>query len=839
MVSLRRDLLTVVLLVGLAAWVPSLRAEEPLPPGALRRLGDSQFRLGEPTSCVRLSPDGKILAAAGRSGIHLLETSTGREIRRLPSDLGVGFESLTFSPDGKWLAAGSRFGPAQILEVSTGRPLPTPPALQRCSSLAFSQDGKTVMAVGGEHQANIPILVWQLGSEMEPQTFPSTHDHQVGACLSGDGKWLASWGTALRQRELEREQAVMRLWDVAGGKEARKLAMDDSMVAAAFSPDGQTLATAGSSSGITLWDQPSGKRLRHFATRSGIGAALFFSPDGQTLVATSYDGAVQCWNLPSRRRLRQGLAPRCPQGNVVFTPDRRILACGLEGQAVVIWDVLSGKRLTPEGTGSRLPIASLAFTPDGQILLAANTGASISRWDVSGRFLRSVSLERSERSMGPSARVLSPDGSYAMETDLRVWRLVDTITGQEVWTYRSHARHGSVPAFSADGKLVVTDGSRGLSVLEIESGEEVHTIPLPQQSLGHAVALSPDGKGLALAFTSQPGLGQMLRGSIAFWDLQAGKELRQAAHTMDMVQKILYGANGRVLATLGMYSLTLWDSRTGHRLHQHALGMPGMRRFTAVAASPDGRLLAVALAEEEAAHTIQVFEIVSGSMRAKFQGHRGSIAALAFSPDCTLLASGAEDTTLLLWDLTGPADQPAKVKGPLSAPQLESLWADLAASDARVAWRVCGQLIASPKETVPFLEHRLLAGRPAPASAESVDRLLAALDDRRFDERERATRSLQQVGKAAEPALRRALQNKPSAEVRRRVEWLLEAIQAGESMPHELGPLRAIEILEHIGSAEARDILTRLAKGEPDAPWTVEAREASARLLRTASKSKG
>src|SRR5262249_26278168 len=104
-------------------------------------------------------------------------------------------------------------------------------------------------------------------------------------------------------------------------------------------------------------------------------------------------------------------------------------------------------------------------------------------------------------------------------------------------------------------------------------------------------------------------------------------------------------------------------------------------------------------------------------------------------------------------------------------------------------------------------------------------RLLADLGGGRFAARRQATCELEELGEAAAPALRRALGENLPLETRRRIEEILEKLS-----PQRLVGLRALEVLEHAGTAEARDVLERLAGGVPEAPLTREARAALRRL---------
>jgi HEAT repeat protein len=124
--------------------------------------------------------------------------------------------------------------------------------------------------------------------------------------------------------------------------------------------------------------------------------------------------------------------------------------------------------------------------------------------------------------------------------------------------------------------------------------------------------------------------------------------------------------------------------------------------------------------------------------------------------------------------------------------------------------------------------------RPVAAvSAEQVKRLIAELDDDDFNVRERATADLAKMGGAADAALRQALEGRPSAELRQRVQHLLDAKRA-DPEPEQMRRSRAFEALEGMATPEAKKLLEELAKGAPGAALTEESKAALARIKGTA-----
>jgi hypothetical protein len=221
------------------------------------------------------------------------------------------------------------------------------------------------------------------------------------------------------------------------------------------------------------------------------------------------------------------------------------------------------------------------------------------------------------------------------------------------------------------------------------------------------------------------------------------------------------------------------------------------------AVSPDGRRRASASPDG----TVSLIEVSTGRILTTLQS-QVPVASLSFSGDGKRLTAKGTPGDERIWDIP-----------------MEILWQDLAGDAAAQAIR---SLAASP-ETVTFLGTKL---RPAADDAGRIAALIAQLDDDRYAAREEASQTLEALGPQAEPALRRILAETKSLEVRARSETLLAALKKPRAMPtgEALRTLRAIQLLELIGTPEARRLLETLASGAPGAPSTLDAGTALRRL---------
>jgi hypothetical protein len=162
-------------------------------------------------------------------------------------------------------------------------------------------------------------------------------------------------------------------------------------------------------------------------------------------------------------------------------------------------------------------------------------------------------------------------------------------------------------------------------------------------------------------------------------------------------------------------------------------------------------------------------------------------------------------------------------QGPVEA---AACWTDLAAADPRTAWAALQRLASDPETALPLLRRQL---RPEKIEARWLADRLADLDSDDFATREAATRELQRVVESVEADLQKARARATSPEVRRRLDDVLEAPRAAVPPPEVVRTLRAVAVLERIGSDAAKELLATLAAGTSGAPLTREARAALAR----------
>jgi hypothetical protein len=235
--------------------------------------------------------------------------------------------------------------------------------------------------------------------------------------------------------------------------------------------------------------------------------------------------------------------------------------------------------------------------------------------------------------------------------------------------------------------------------------------------------------------------------------------------------------------------------------------------------SPDGRTIASGGHD----NMVRLWETRSSKEVVSFGGHKDLVWSVAWSPDAKRLVSGSTDRTCLVWQLCRQRPLPD-----LAREELTTLWQALADEDARRAHRAAWSLVAASGSAVRLLnEHLVPVPSPNPMH---VGSLIVDLDSEKPSVRENASTELEKLGATVETSLRSELARMPSLEVRRRIERLLARMR--NYSPEALRLMRAVEVLEHIGTDEAKRTLTGLGNGAPESPVTQEARASLRRLSR-------
>jgi len=668
---------------------------DPLPPGAIARLGTVRFRTGGGYGFSELGflADNKtVVSVTGGPSVEFWEAATGKLLREIRTDY-IYIHSFALSPDSKYFAAQGAFPPEDnaplggatgIWETASGKKVRTMAPVDSDGDyrwVAFTADGKLLALESSSSKGKAVLRIEEAatGVELFRRPFP----HRVGGnpAISPDGSLLVFAAAPNRDKFF--------LWKWQTAEEPREIKMPDFDgrpdyfgKSLAFSRDGKTLAECGDTFQhvVRLWDIASGRLLHKLEPperEHPSPIAAVFSPDGKTLMVSTRSnttGAVHIWDKATWKHLKRLELDREGGGQLAVSPDSRLLAGKGDGW-LRVWDLASGKELAANEEAHFGPVNRIAVT--GNQVVTASDDHTIRLWDAT------TGKQRLKLTHGHWVRALalSPDGtkvgSSSLDDTVCLW---DVATGQKTYKLPGHGKLGGRRAvgFMPDGKQLLSWGDdMHLRKWDVATGKVVldhalrpQGVKMPDEAeLMNGASLfglgdgtfSLDGKKVVLSMRTQ----------FHVFDVATGKDLYQIPNEGGVAISLAISPDSRLFLASAWSKPTLTKLPSGHmqssaaRNHPISLWELSTRQLRKkvllpdggagpVAFSPDNKFFAAATGEPD--RRIRIWDMANGNEVGVIQGFRGSVTALAFAPDGERLISGMDDTTALVWDL--------KQKGP-------------------------------------------------------------------------------------------------------------------------------------------------------------------------------
>lgn len=484
---------------------------------------------------AKFSADGRYVVTTDFDGVaRVWETNASTEPRKplgAPLRQEDGVHDAVFSPDGRHvLTAGSR-GPALVWDAPTGMPQGEPLRLgggglygggmirgpRRNESMVMdavlSPDGTRMVVVS----SRAPAQLWDL-----------TTGRPTGRPLLGHTFWPgcnAEFSQDGRQVVTTSWKRVAGVWDAATGHAVCSLTGHNGFVMSAhFSPDGKRVLTASMDGTAQVWSVETGQSLFLPMRHQGNVLSAEFSRDGKRIITASADGTARVWDAAHGQTvpllLKHDDASQVKVHSAHFSPDgaRVVTACA-DGTAH-LWDAVTGKRmggmiaipglkprtmrdeeLLQKPWRQAAGVVTAEFSPDGTHIVTALSDGTSQAWDAVTGLPLGVPLGKPSRydSILGCARY-SPDGRLIVTThNDGMARLWDAATGQPIGEPLDHGRsgrdagkYGDTPkaSFSADGTFIVTSGIDEVVRLCRLPPPTAKLVPVPQWMLTRAYAIA-------------------------------------------------------------------------------------------------------------------------------------------------------------------------------------------------------------------------------------------------------------------------------------------------------------------------------------------------------------
>jgi WD40 repeat protein/tRNA A-37 threonylcarbamoyl transferase component Bud32 len=370
-----------------------------------------------------ISPrDGRTFATAGGDRTLVLwDAATRKVLARFRGHLGQ-VRWLAMSPDGRMLASSADDGTTKLWDATKRhkqRELP------ECLLVAgFSSDSRRLVGVGYRESR-----LWNLDdgviTTIPLQDYNKLRDRDYLGFMCGSEDVYGVEPQAVYGRT----HGLLEVWNLATMSRVTSWRAGDGDVAtAAFSPDGQFIATSGEGGDVILWNAVTHREVRRFEALGGPLMCLKFSPDGLLLAGSEDKGAqdshVGLWDVDTG-----ALRRKLPIGHLVislaFSPDGKLLATAETNETAQLWEIPSGA-LRATLMGHVGPVVGVAFSPDGETLATAAEDCKVKLWNIATQQeVATLKLPDGGRSVrfSPDGRTLAAGYLLEPEQYIRLWEV--------------------------------------------------------------------------------------------------------------------------------------------------------------------------------------------------------------------------------------------------------------------------------------------------------------------------------------------------------------------------------------------------------------------------------
>jgi WD40 repeat protein len=651
-----------------AAGVPQGRLDaygDPLPAGAVARMGTVRFLPRANAYAIALSPDGRLVASGTIPGteknvVEIWDAASGARIHTL-CDGTFNILSLAFSPGGEQLAV-SHAARVEVFDTAAWK---AAGAVEQVAgtpewgyeSVRWSPDGRYLAAARTRPGT---VALWKTVDLKLARSARYGQDIH-GVAFSRDSQLLAIGG-----------KGVLETHRVSDFALRMKAGVSADVQSVAFSPDGKTLAGAvrlvppdhsmpvKCTSCVRLWDAETGGPRGESTAFKGDLPEVAYLRNGRTVVAIGWWGrAVHGWDAATLREQWTLEGPGYIGRHLALSADGRTMATA--DCRIAVWDLATGKQRHSWATHSS-NVFSAVFTPDGATVLSAGADG-VRCWDAaSGRFLRSLAAKatkpRCPVAISRDGRTLATGVAGGREIALWAWP-----SGEPLGNLSGHKQSPvdftvqSLDFAPGDAVLVSGGYDRSLRFWDVANRQQSRCIDLPQPVV--RVRVSPDGKIVAAApfgsdvtlFEAEGGkrLGSVPESAHMFFGpfdfLPTGSLLVVPKPRSNLPADLAAAERKKPVA------IRLWD----YRKEQELWSSEPLALLNVIAVSHNGRLVATGgLLPDD---SIGVFSAKTGRRLAEFRGHADNVRAIAFSPGDSRLLTASQDGTLLVWQVPPVRDE--------------------------------------------------------------------------------------------------------------------------------------------------------------------------------------
>ena len=594
-----------------------------------------------------ISPDGNYIVIA--PDLNLWEVETGRLIRKMARDED-NFSSVAFSHDGRLILAAGSDNKAIIWNTANGlieKQLSTD--LFHVDHVRFSNDDKKIYL----GSASGIIKIYHLESKKIILTTDNDKNSGITkTAYSPDGKTAVSGNS----------KGIHSIWDLNSGKPITKIEGIPYGAPLAYSPDGKYLLSGSNNASSTntdkgaLWSVQSGELIHNF-NETGI-TAVAISPDGRYGLTNSENGAI-LWDLYTGEK--KSNLKKIPYSNKIsFSADGKFIIT-VWGSSIVFLTSDTGRIVRVIGRRSEY-LTSSAISSDNRYFVTGTTDGTISLFNVSNC---SLIWEIKGHQKTVTNLYFSQDCnsiiSSSYDGTIKLWK---TSSGEPEMFFKEDKNHFTAAIITQDGTQFIS-GSRDkkIKIWNRKTGELIKT--LDEGEYIQSLAISPDGKMLLCGSD----------GIVSIWNLKTNKRIQYIrVHGSDSNVAVSpdgkYGVSGGYAGTRILRgnteptiypALVIFDLSTGkviHKIepHKNPTGSVYDRHITFL---PDGKHFITVGANS----VIKIWDVTTGQLVDSHENFNSRISALSVFPDGNKILIAQNNGVQSIYNLSKKETNSSFVRG--------------------------------------------------------------------------------------------------------------------------------------------------------------------------------
>ncbi len=398
----------------------------------------------------------RLVSASGDRTCGQWDVRTGTELRPLVLKHPEWVAAMDLSDDGRFALTTCDDGKVRLWQLADAKIIAQHESKETIfNSVDLAPDGNTALLTSS---GDAIVYRWKLNSGARTSLEPFIDFSKRNALV-----WSA--------RYADNSSSVLtiggndaQLWRVDPVRSVMRFSPHGAVADAAFSPDGQLVATGSWDHSAKLWNATTGTAIRKLdGAHTGFVNSVGFSPDGQQLLTASDDATARLWHVASGK----------PTGTVFRGHTGRVLGAqlGPHGERVLTFSADHTARLWNARTGAVAQtfrghdwaVLCGAISADGHLIATGSEDNTARLWDArTGKLLHTLS----GHSASVASIAISPDGQRILTGGQdNLAKLWDAHTGKEVLTLATHADEVTSVTFRPDGQMALTASRNGVAIL--------------------------------------------------------------------------------------------------------------------------------------------------------------------------------------------------------------------------------------------------------------------------------------------------------------------------------------------------------------------------------------